>query len=89
MDKFMMAAIEEAKLAVSKRHGGPFGAVVVKGKDIVGVGHNEVLKKKDSTCHAEIMAIRNACKNLKTFICASESRKVIAKKDNMCNHLKI
>ncbi len=67
MDKFMLAAIEEARKAVSKRHGAPFGAVVVKDDQIVGVGHNEVIKNKDSTCHAEIMAIRNACKKLKTF----------------------
>ena len=67
MDKFMLLAIDEAKKAVSKRHGGPFGAVVVKDDKVVGVGHNEVLKKHDSTCHAEIMAIRDACKNLKTF----------------------
>ncbi len=67
MDKFMSLAIEEAKKGMQKRHGGPFGAVVVRGNLVVGVGHNQVIKKHDSTCHAEVMAIRNACKNLKTF----------------------
>ena len=48
-------------------HGGPFGAVVVKDGKIVGRGHNEVIKNNDPTCHGEMQAIRDACRNLGTY----------------------
>lgn len=48
-------------------NGGPFGAVIVKDDIIVGVGNNHVLKNNDPTAHAEVMAIRDACKNLNTY----------------------
>ena len=67
MDRFMKIAIDEARLGINAGHGGPFGCVIVKGGRIVGQGHNEVVKQKDPTCHGEIMAIRNACKNLGTY----------------------
>lgn len=63
----MQMAIEEAKKGIQDRHGGPFGAVVVKDGKVVGKGHNEVIKKQDPTCHGEVNAIRDACKNLHTF----------------------
>lgn len=66
MDKFMEAALQEAYEGIEKNHGGPFGAVVVKDGRIVGRGHNRVLYKKDPTCHGEMEAIRDACKNLGT-----------------------
>ncbi|SCC16738.1 tRNA(Arg) A34 adenosine deaminase TadA [Chitinophaga costaii] len=47
--------------------GGPFGAIVVQGDAIVGRGWNQVLRTNDPTAHAEVMAIRDACKNLQTF----------------------
>ena len=66
MEKFMEAALQEAYDGIEKNHGGPFGAVVVKDGRIVGRGHNRVLYKKDPTCHGEMEAIRDACKNLET-----------------------
>ncbi len=66
MEKFMEAALQEAYEGIEKNHGGPFGAVVVKDGRIVGRGHNRVLYKKDPTCHGEMEAIRDACKNLET-----------------------
>ena len=49
-------------------YGGPFGAIVVDDNfDIVGVGWNTVTGSNDPTAHAEVNAIRNACKNLGTF----------------------
>ncbi|MBC8172310.1 MAG: nucleoside deaminase, partial [Chitinophagales bacterium] len=45
----------------------PFGAVIVKDNSIVGEGKNMVTRRNDPTAHAEIVAIRNACKQLHTF----------------------
>jgi len=67
MNKFMKLAIEEARMGIGSGHGGPFGAVIVKDGKIVGQGHNQVVKNQDPTCHGEIMAIHDACANLKTF----------------------
>ena len=64
---FMRAAIEEATEGIEKKHGGPFGAVVVKDGEIVGRGHNRVLANLDPTCHGEVAAIRDACARLGTY----------------------
>jgi guanine deaminase len=66
-----MALMAEA-IALSRRgmragHGGPFGAVVARGGKIVGKGSNQVVAASDPTAHAEVVAIRNACRALKTF----------------------
>ena len=67
MNKFMEIAAEEARNGINEGHGGPFGCVIVKDGKIIGKGHNEVVKNTDPTCHGEIMAIRNACKNIGSF----------------------
>lgn len=67
MNKFMKIAIEEATFGITNGDGGPFGCVIVKNGEVVGKGHNEVIKRKDPTCHGEIIAIRDACANLQTF----------------------
>lgn len=63
---YMDEALSEAYEGIRNRHGGPFGAVVVKDGKIVGRGHNRVILKKDPTCHGEMEAIRDACRNLGT-----------------------
>ena len=67
MNKYMAIAVKEAKKGISLRHGGPFGAVIVKNGKVISKGHNRVLKNNDSTCHGEIDAIRKAEKKLKTY----------------------
>lgn len=64
---YMGEAIKEAYTGIQNREGGPFGSVIVKDGTVVGRGHNRVLLKKDSTCHGEMEAIRDACKNLGTY----------------------
>lgn len=65
--KYMQEAIDEAIQSVDYKNGGPFGAIVVKDGEIVGRGHNMVTANNDPTAHAEIVAIREACKTLNTF----------------------
>lgn len=67
MNKYMQMADELSKQNLLTNAGGPFGAIVVKNDVVVGVGNNQVLKNNDPTAHAEVMAIRNACKNLNTY----------------------
>lgn len=64
---FMNRAIELAKKGMDSGSGGPFGAVVVKGGEIIAEGHNQVTSTNDPTAHAEIIAIRDACKKLGSF----------------------
>lgn len=64
---FMSKAIELAKKGVNSNAGGPFGAVIVKNGQIIAEGYNKVTSKNDPTAHAEVVAIRNACKKLKSF----------------------
>ena len=64
--KFMMKAIA-LSLQNIEEGGGPFGAVVVKGDEIVGVGINRVTANNDPTAHAEVMAIRDAAGRLGCF----------------------
>jgi guanine deaminase len=64
---FMREAVRLSIQMMRRGKGGPFGAVVVKGSKIVGRGCNQVTSSNDPTAHAEIVAIRDACKRLKTF----------------------
>jgi guanine deaminase len=64
---FMQAAIADAQAGVAAGHGGPFGCVIVQNGQIVGRGHNHVVATNDPTAHAEIVAIRDACRQLGTF----------------------
>lgn len=63
----MKIAIELSNRGMDEGKGGPFGAVVVKDGKVVGKGHNQVLNDNDPTAHAEVVAIRDACRNLETF----------------------
>ncbi len=64
---FLERAIDLSRQGMQNGHGGPFGCVIVKDGKIIGEGCNEVLIKNDPTSHAEIVAIRNACKTLNNF----------------------
>ena len=65
-NKFMLRAIE-LSIKSANEIGGPFGCVVVKDNMIVAEGSNKVTFSNDPTAHAEIVAIRDACKKLNTF----------------------
>ena len=65
-NRFMSRAIELSIESV-KSGGGPFGSVIIKNNEIISEGMNRVTKNNDPTAHGEIVAIRNACKNLNDF----------------------
>ena len=65
-NKFMQRAIELSIESINSR-GGPFGSVITKGNEIIAEGMNRVTVNNDPTAHGEIIAIRKACKKLKTF----------------------
>lgn len=67
MNQYMKIAKELANDNLITNAGGPFGACIVKNGKIIGKGSNNVLKNNDPTAHAEIMAIRNACKNINSY----------------------
>lgn len=64
---FMHEAIRQAVENVRGDHGGPFGALVVKDGHVVAIGTNSVTLHNDPTAHAEVNAIREACRALGTF----------------------
>ena len=66
-EKFMAEAIALSQKGLQANQGGPFGCVIVKDDQIVGRGNNKVTSTNDPTAHAEVVAIRDACKNLNTF----------------------
>ena len=63
---FLKLAVDEAFLGMRAGEGGPFGAIVTRDGKIIGRGHNTVLASRDPTAHAEVNAIRNACKNMES-----------------------
>ena len=65
-EKFMRLAINKAKQGIKKGQT-PFGACIVKKGDIISCTHNAVWKNNDITAHAEINALRTACRKLKTI----------------------
>jgi hypothetical protein len=64
---FMSKAVELSLENMREGKWGPFGAIIVKDWKIVGQWANHVTSENDPTAHAEIVAIRDACKNLGTF----------------------
>ena len=65
--EWMKAAVEMAIHNVESGNGGPFAAIVVKNGEMIGKGVNTVTTSIDPTAHAEVNAIRDACKNLNNF----------------------
>lgn len=65
-DNFMREAI---RLSIKNVYegGGPFGAVIVKDNEVIACGANRVVPNNDPTAHAEVCAIRNACRKLQTY----------------------
>ncbi len=66
-EAFMLKAISIGMEGMRNGMGGPFGCVIIKDGEVIGTGCNSVIKNNDPTAHAEVMAIRDACSNLKTF----------------------
>jgi tRNA(Arg) A34 adenosine deaminase TadA len=64
---FMKKAIKLAETGMNNSEGGPFGCVVVKDGTIIGEGCNRVTSTNDPTAHAEVLAIRRACRHLNSF----------------------
>ena len=65
--EFMLEAIKKAEENIISGKGGPFGAVVVQNGKIIAAVGNRVTSTNDPTAHAEVVAIREACKALETF----------------------
>lgn len=65
--KFMKMAIDLSREGMQSGVGGPFGCVIVKDGQVIGKGSNAVSSSNDPTAHAEVVAIRDACKNLGYF----------------------
>jgi tRNA(Arg) A34 adenosine deaminase TadA len=62
--EFMSLAAADALEGMKKGDGGPFGALICRGEEIISIGHNSVFLHSDPSAHAEITAIRAACKEL-------------------------
>lgn len=67
MNEYMKIAKELSDDNLKTNVGGPFGACIVKDGKVIGKGSNHVLVNNDPTAHAEVMAIRDACKNINSY----------------------
>ena len=67
MNGYMKIAKELSDDNLKTNVGGPFGACIVKDGKVIGKGSNHVLANNDPTAHAEVMAIRDACKNINSY----------------------
>ncbi len=65
--EYIEEAIGMAAKNAEKLSGGPFGAIIVKDGKVIGKGANQVTTNNDPTAHAEVVAIRDACKNTNNF----------------------
>lgn len=65
--KFLERAIELSRSGMESLQGGPFGCVIVKNNEIIGEGCNQVTTTNDPTAHAEVVAIRHACRTINHF----------------------
>lgn len=64
---FLERAIELSKEGMLQEKGGPFGCIIVKDGKIIAEGCNSVTSNNDPTAHAEVVAIRNACKEIGSY----------------------
>jgi len=65
-ERYMRMAIELACSEIGRKEGRPFGAVIVKGDEVLGSGCNRAILDSDPTAHAEVVAIRDACRRLQS-----------------------
>lgn len=66
-EDYMLCAFDEAFKGMRSNKGGPFGSVIASDGIVIGKGHNMVTSTNDPTAHAEIVAIRNACRAVAAF----------------------
>lgn len=66
-EKIMQLGVDRARKTMNENIGGPFGAVITRGDELISVASNTVLRDNDPTCHAEMNAIREACRILGTY----------------------
>ena len=66
-EEIMQLGVDRARKTMNENIGGPFGAVITKRNEVIAVASNTVLRDNDPTCHAEMNAIRQACKVLGTY----------------------
>lgn len=82
-EEFLREAITMAESSVG-HEGGPFGALVVRNGQILGRGANRVTADNDPTAHAEVVAIRDACRNAGDFALAGATLYVSCEPCPMC-----